>query len=149
MRKLLALLALLLATPAMAQVPSWQGGGGPSTGTTFPNGSTPVTSSNLGNTGATVTSIPAAAGKTSYLCGADIAATATAATQASTMTISGTIGGTMTFVQGVGASPNVVRTQLNFRPCIPANAANAGIFVTSIPAGTGGSTSVNAWGYQY
>jgi hypothetical protein len=149
MRALLALLALLVTAPALAQVPSWQGGGGAATGTTYPNQATPVTASNLGTTGATTASIPAVAGKTSYLCGVDIAATATAAIQASTMTIAGAIGGTMNFVQGAGAIPNVVRTTLNFRPCIPANAANTAISVSSIPAGAGGSTSVNVWGYQY
>jgi hypothetical protein len=37
---------------------------------------------------------------------------------------------------------------VQINPCIPASGKNTGIALTSIAAGTGGSATVSAWGYQ-
>lgn len=110
---------------------------------------TPITISATGTTAAVVATLAAVAGKTTYICGFSMDATATAAT-AGAATVTGTITGTLNFVMGVGATATNGSATLNrsFAPCIPASAANTTIVLTSFAAGTGGIASVTAWGYQ-
>src|SRR6266567_5537557 len=59
---------------------------------------TPITASTTGNTSAITATLPAVAGKTTYICGFYFTGTnATAANTATMVTITGTIGGTMNF----------------------------------------------------
>ncbi len=109
---------------------------------------TQITISATGTTGATVATLAATSGKTTYICGFSITSDATALIDAAA-TVSGVVTGTMTYLQTVGAVASGA-SQLNqtFSPCLPANASNTTIVVTSAAAGTGGHTNVNAWGYQ-
>ena len=115
----------------------------------YPSSSLPVTNSATGTTAAVVATLPANANRTTYLCGFSMTATATAAT-AGAATVVGTLGGTLNFVEGVGATgtSGAQTTNQSFTPCVPASAINTAIVVTSFAAGTGGIAAVAAWGYQ-
>jgi hypothetical protein len=145
MTKLLIILAVLLAgTQALAQSP---GASGPSTGTGYPAGAIATAASATGTTAATTATLSALAGRLTYICGFSINSTATAAA-AGNATVSNTVGGTLNFTMGTGVSPAVVVTAQAFLPCIPANAQNTAIAVTSAAPGTGGVISVTTYGYQ-
>lgn len=120
---------------------------GPSTGGGFPTSSTPITISATGTTGTVAAALAAAASKTTYICGFSITSDAVAGLSGNA-TVAGVITGTMTYIQGVGVAPAVVSTTQNFNPCVPSSTTNTAITVTSAAAGTGGTTAVNAWGYQ-
>jgi hypothetical protein len=107
---------------------------------------TPLSVSATGTTNATVAALPNAAGKTTFICGFSISSSATTGLT-SVATVSGPAS-SLTFVQSVGTSPAIGGAQQTFTPCIPASAANTPILVTSAAAGTGGITTVSAWGYQ-
>lgn len=113
----------------------------------YPAGATAITASATGTTAATTATLAAAAGKFTYLCGFSIDATATAATTGNA-TVTGTITGTLNFTQGVAVSPAVGSVFRTFTPCVPSSAANTAIAINAIAAGTGGVTSVTAWGYR-
>lgn len=113
-----------------------------------PSGAVPITISATGTTAATVATLPAAVGKTTYIAGFNVSSDATAATVGNA-TVAGVVTGTMTFRQSVGAVAAATATLTqSFSPPIPASAANTAIVVTSAAAGTAGNTTVNAWGYQ-
>ncbi len=94
-----------------------------------------------------IPAVTAVAAKTTYLCGFTITSDATAAI-AGTATVAGTIGGTMSYIQNVGSATAAGMLTQSFVPCIPGSAVNTAIVITSVAAGTGGSTAVTAWGYQ-
>lgn len=119
----------------------------PALSSQYPASATAITASNTGTVAATAATLVGAVGKTTYVCGFSITSDATAGL-AGTATVAGVITGTMTYIQGVGAAPSVASLNQTFSPCIPASAVNTSIVVTSAAAGTGGSTAVNAWGYQ-
>lgn len=120
---------------------------GASTGGGFPTSATAITISATGTTGATAAALAAASSKTTYICGFSITSDAVAGLSGNA-TIAGVITGTMTYIQGVGVAPAVASTTQTFSPCIPSSTTNTAITVTSAAAGTGGTTAVNAWGYQ-
>ena len=110
----------------------------------------PETISAAGTTAATTATLATASGVTTYICGAEVDAYATAATAVS-MTITGVITGTMTFTEFVGTTAlgaGAGRNVFQFNPCIPASTTNTTISVVSGAAGTGGVVNVNAWGYK-
>lgn len=113
----------------------------------YPTGATPVTVTAAGTTAATVATLPGVASKTTYVCGYQITARATAAAVGSA-TLAGIISGTLTFGQAVAASPAVAEAIQAFYPCIPASAANTSIVLTSAAAGTAGVTNVFLYGFQ-
>lgn len=117
------------------------------TSSPYPNSAVPVTISTTGTTAATAATLPGVANKTTYISGFSITSDATAAL-AGTATVAGVVSGTMSFIQGVGVAPAVVELSKFFDPPIPASAVNTGIVITSVAAGVGGNTAVNAWGYQ-
>lgn len=108
---------------------------------------TAITASATGTTGATTATLAAAAAKTTYICGFTITSDATAAL-AGTATVTGTITGTMSYIQNVGGATAAGILTQTFAPCIPGSATNTGIAINSVAAGTGGNTAVTAWGYQ-
>lgn len=113
-----------------------------------PFGATFVTSSNTGTTGATVATLGGAVGKTTFICGFDARANATAAVIGN-LTIVGTISGTLNFTTfTVANTVALVPVTKDFSKCIPASATNTAIIVTHPAPGTGGIVSVAAWGYQ-
>jgi hypothetical protein len=107
----------------------------------------PITASATGTTGATTATLAGVASKTTFICGFTITSDATAAL-AGTATVTGTITGTLNYIQNVGGATAAGILTQSFTPCIPANAANTGIAINSVAAGTGGATAVTAWGYQ-
>ena len=114
----------------------------------YPFGATAVVNSNQGTTASTAATLAAAASKTTFVCGFEIDASATAAA-ANGASMSGLVGGvTMQFFQQIGAGTSVARTITNFTPCLPGNAVNTAITITSAAAGAGGNTFVNIWGFQ-
>lgn len=132
------LLAILFAVPAKAQDSELVPG-------SF------IANSTTGTTGATAAAIPAFPNQWSYLCGFSVDATATAAiaVTSTVATVGNTTAGvTLTFEQGVGASPVVISLNRTFYPCLRSNNQNTAITVTSGAAGAGGATTVNVWGYS-
>jgi hypothetical protein len=113
----------------------------------YPFGATAITANNSGTTTAVAATLPGTAGKTTYICGYNIAQNATAATFGGG-SITGTISGTMALLEPVAASPAVAVTQDRFNPCIPASGQNVAIVVNSVNPGTGGNVDVYAYGYQ-
>jgi hypothetical protein len=113
----------------------------------YPSGAVPIAASTLGTTSATTATLPAVAGKTTYLCGFNVSAVATAA-NGTTLDVTGTIGGGLFFNQNIGASPASAITSQTFQPCVPASAPNTSIAIIGGPAGIGGVQSVNGWGFQ-
>lgn len=107
----------------------------------------PITASATGTTGATTATLAGVASKTTFICGFTITSDATAAL-AGTATLTGTVTGTMSYIQNVGGATAAGILSQTFTPCIPASATNTGIAVNSVAAGTGGNTAVTAWGYQ-
>lgn len=116
-------------------------------GSQYPSGATPITASATGTTGATTATLAAASTKSTYLCGFTITSDATAAV-AGTATVTGPIGGTMSFIQNVGAATAAGILTQTFNPCIPSSTTNTAIAVNSVAAGVGGNTAVVAWGFQ-
>ncbi len=115
----------------------------------YPAGAIPVVAAGTGTTGAVTATLPAAAGKTTYICGFTIMAAATSLATG-TATLAGLVGGvTFTYDQTVAAAANgTSKLTETFAPGIPASGTNTGIVVTSAAAGIGGVTDVNVWGYQ-
>jgi hypothetical protein len=121
--------------------------GGLLLGNGYPAGSTPITISATGTTGATTATLATGASVTTYICWLSIRANATGAATGNA-TVTGTITGTLNFTQwtaplasGLGVTEEV------FNPCIPASAVNTGIAVISAAPGSGGTVSVSAGGY--
>lgn len=117
-------------------------------GQVYPAGSTPITASATGTTGATTATLAANASLHTYICGLSIRANATAAATGNA-TVTGTITATMNFTQWTApAASGLGVTEEIFTPCITSSAINTGIAVISAAPGTGGVISVSAWGFQ-
>ena len=149
MRPILPLLLLFVAAPAAAQAPNWWGGS--ATGTGYPINSTPITASATGTAAAISATLPAVAGKTTFICGFVMSSGGTTTAAFGNATVVGTVTGTMNFVYGAVA-PAAGQGLLNviFNPlCIPANAQNIAIVVTQPAGGTGTTAAaLSVWGYQ-
>jgi hypothetical protein len=114
----------------------------------YPAGAQPLAASATGTTAATTATLTGTAGKTTYICGFSINASATAVTEGNA-TITGTTGGTLNFEQGVQAlTAGVAVTSQAFAPCIPSATVGGNIAAVSAAAGSGGVVSVTAWGYR-
>lgn len=115
---------------------------------------TPTTASATGTTAAITATLAAVAGKTTYICGFYFTGTnATAANTATSVTITGTIGGTMTFgfptLAAAATVANTIPIDEQFIPCIAASAINTAIVVNGPALGAGSTlVTVSAWGYQ-
>jgi hypothetical protein len=146
----LLMLVLIAAGMAAFSYLAWgqtQFGGGPSSGTGYPNGSQPITASATGTTGATSVTLAAGAGVTTYICGFTITSGGTTAALVVNATISNAIGGTLNYSY-VFVSSGQGFLGAAFPVCIPASATNTAM-VLSVPAG-GAATVValTAWGYR-
>lgn len=113
----------------------------------------PLTNSsgNVANANA-VSTLPAVALKTTYICG--FAATSAGSTAAAVvnLTIVGLIGGTMTltYVSVAGVTLANQPLVVPFSQCIPASAVNTAIVVTLPALGAGNTNAaVTAWGHQF
>lgn len=100
--------------------------------------------------GAAVATLPAVAGKTNYITGFEVVATGATAALTVLVTVTGLIGGTITypFVFPAGAGAAATPLLVNFRRPIPASAVNTAIVVTCPASGAGGlHCVVNAHGF--
>lgn len=143
MKKLcLCFLVSLFSTATLAQTP-------------YPPGSVPITASATGTTGAITATIPAVANMIGYLCGLYYTGTnATAANTATSVTVTGLSGGTMTFgfpTLALGATiPNTIPIGETFLPCIAATSVNVAIVVNGPALGSGATlTTATAWGFYH
>jgi|SRR5882762_3633309 len=141
MKRLLIILALLgLVVPANAQLG-------------YPPGANPITASATGTTGAIAATIPAVVGKTAYLCGFYYTGTnATAANPATSVTVTGLVGGTMSYgfpTLALGAAvPNTIPIDDAFLPCIASSSVNTAVVINGPALGSGATlATATAWGY--
>jgi hypothetical protein len=109
-----------------------------------------VSNAATGTTGAVVATLPAAAGKITYICGFSVSP----GSAATAITITVVVVANSTFTWAVGAPVTAVGTTaapltVPFTPCVPASGTNTTITVTSGALGTSGiNNDVQAWGYQ-
>lgn len=122
-----------------------QAPGGP--GTT----QTPVTSSSTGANTAITATLPGVAGKTTYITGLVVSGNGATASSGITVTVTGTVSGTLNIVYVTGALNTAGDgfEQIAFTPPVPASATNTAI-VVNVPAMGAGNTlaAVSAWGFQ-
>lgn len=111
----------------------------------FPTGAVPITGNATGTTGAVVGTLPAQAGKITYICGFNVSAIGGTAA-VGPITIANLVGGSAIYQMASLASGNTVAQQ--FSPCIPANAYATTITITTTADGTATAVSVNSWGFQ-
>ena len=112
-----------------------------------------VVSSSSGNKAAAVATTTLAASTTqlTFICGFSATGAGATAATAVNATITGVIGGTMTYVFAVPAGVDVPAQGLSvqFYPCIPTTAINTAIIVSMPSLGTGNAhAAMVAWGYQ-
>jgi len=161
MKRLLALFALLLFAFAMPR--AWAqnnfttpGGatvlGGvqmtlnPS-GLAVPSSGTLITGNATGTTGAVVGTLAATAGKTTYICGFNVS-TIGGTANSGPITVAGLVGSSQVYQTPVNTSGGQITVTQNFNPCIPANAQNQAITITTTAAAGATAVDVNSWGYQ-
>lgn len=154
MKKLLfALICSLFTTLAIAQQPSWTNPG-PSSGTAYPVGATPVVGSATGSTGAVAAGLSGLVGQTTYVCGFSYQGSNATAAQNGTVTLTGLIKANMNFAYPTLAAgttvPQPFPLTVTFWQCIPAFSQNIGITATGPALGSGAPTAtINIWGYQF
>jgi hypothetical protein len=114
----------------------------------IPNGATMVTNTGTGTTSATAT-LPAVANRVNYLTGLYVTSSGATAAATPTITVTNTVGGTLTFAypQVAVATNNQCPLEITFNPAIPATASNTNM-VAAITTGAGTtSTAVVLTGY--
>lgn len=104
-----------------------------------------ITGNATGTTGAVVGTLAAVAGKWTYICGFSVSAIGGTAT-VGPITIAGTVTNSLIYQLASTATGNTL-TQ-TFTPCIPANAANTVITITTTADGSASAVDVNSWGFQ-
>jgi hypothetical protein len=143
MRRLVLLLAaaLSLASPVAAQVP-------PTRAIQVQNSSGTVAAA------VATATLPALTNRVTYICGFTITSTGATAAAVVSPTVTGVVGGTMTFTYAAVAGATAANQPLVVQfgtgdTCIPATAPNTTIVVSVPSLGTGNTNdTVSAWGYQ-
>lgn len=112
-----------------------------------------VVSSSSGNVAAAAATatLAAAVGKTTYIVGAIVTGSGATAGSVVNGTITGLLGGTMTFSVPVstGVTAGNQPIYFDFYPALPASTTNTAIVVSVPSLGAGNTNSaVSAWGYQ-
>ena len=161
MRYMLALLGMLFVLPASAQVantiPSCGsitmdlGSARPLSQDTkgrlcidvppYPSGVTVIAGNAAGTTGAVVGTLAAAALKTTYICDFDVSAAGTGSV--GPVVVAGLLGGSKTYQLTAPAT-----LSKSFTPCMPANAVNTAITVTTTADASATAVNVNSSGFQ-
>jgi hypothetical protein len=114
----------------------------------YPPGAVPITATATFSTSGASATLPAAAGKFTYITGFSITAGATAGT-AVPATVTGVVSGNLNFVQSVTPVANGAGVlTVNFIPPIPSSAVNTEIAVNASAAGAGGVGAIAVWGFQ-
>lgn len=121
--------------------------------TQYPAGATPVAAAS-GNVAAGIAaaSLPAAAGKTTYISGFQVTGSGATVAAVVNITVNNIIGGvTLDYAYEAVAGALLANTPLivNFNPALPASAVNTAITVSCPSLGAGNTNnSVNAMGFQ-
>ena len=105
-----------------------------------------ITGNSTGTTGAVVGTLAGTTGKVTYICGFSASAIGGTAT-IGPITIANTVGSSLVYHIASSASGNTLA--VNFAPCVPANAPNTSITITTTANGTATAVDVNSWGFQY
>lgn len=111
----------------------------------YPTSSSPITGNATGSTSAVVGTLAAQQFKTTYICGFAVSAIGGTAA-VGPITIANTISSSLVYQLASSASGSQL-TQ-TFTPCIPANAANTAITITTTADGSATGVDVNSWGFQ-
>lgn len=115
-------------------------------------GATPLSASSGNVAAATATAtLAAAASLTNYISGFQITSTGSTAAAVVTVTITGVLGGTISYTYASVAGVTLANQPLTvqFVPPLPASAANTAIVVSMPSLGAGNTnTTVNAQGYR-
>jgi hypothetical protein len=119
----------------------------------YPSGSTPLTATGTGTTGAVTATLAGAANVTTYICGFSVSQTNATAAQAGSVTLTGVITATMNFgapsLAAGAAVSHPEKIVQSFFPCIPSSAVNTSIVVNSPALGAGATlNTAAAWGYR-
>lgn len=125
----------------------------PSLGLTpYPPTAIPVTASSGNIAAATAAAtLPAVAGKTTYISGFSVSGAGATAALAVSVTVTGVVGGTLTYTYAAAAGVAVGNAPLivEFPYPIPSTAANTTIVVSCPTLGSGNTNNtVNAYGFQ-
>jgi hypothetical protein len=113
--------------------------GGPNTNQTA------VTASSTGGAQANNCTLPGAAGKTTYITGFEVTGAGATGAGVITVTVTGTISGTLNYSLAIpaGASVGVTPLIVEFPEAIPASGANTAI-VVNVPSFGAGNTNASA-----
>lgn len=112
----------------------------------YPVGAVPVGAVGAGSTAAVVGTLPAAPGRTTYLCNVDVSAIGGTAA-VGPITIAGVNGGSLIYQGSASAAGGPVLTR-TFTPCLPAATPNTAISITTTADGTATAVNVSASGFQ-
>ena len=116
---------------------------------TISNSGTAIAAAATGTTSAVTASFAAGSdGKTNYICGFDISARgSTGNFTIGPVTLAGLIGG-VTFSYTMTTSVLAPEISRYFNPCLPANAPNTAMTITTVADTSAISVDVNMWGYR-
>jgi len=122
-------------------------------GSSYPVGAVPITASAAGTTGAITATLAASTTKTTYICGFSYTGTNPTVATNTSVTVTGTITGTMSFgfptLAFVATLAHPSPMTQYFFPCVPSSAINTAIAVNGPALGAGALlATVAAWGYQ-
>lgn len=105
-----------------------------------------IANAGVGTTGAVVATLPARTNYITYICGFDVSALGGTAT-VGPIVVAGLVGAT-TFTYQFSSTAAGATLNRAYTPCIPANAQNTTITVTTTADGSASAVDVNAWGFQ-
>jgi hypothetical protein len=111
----------------------------------LPTGATQIQGNATGTTSAVVGTLAGVSGKTTYICGFSVSALGGTAS-VGPITIANLV--TASQVYQLASSASGTTLAVTFQPCLPANATNTAITVTTTADGTATAVDVNATGYQ-
>lgn len=114
-------------------------------------GKTPSVAGNVGAAAQITATLPAVAGRTTYLCGFYVDGLGATAGSVIEVSVAGCLGGTFTrkITIPAGATVAITPLQMDFTMPIPSSAVNTAIVVTVPTFGAGNTNAVvRAWGYS-
>ena len=112
---------------------------------------TPVTASNTGAAVAITASLPAVSGKFTYITGFQVTGAGATAASVVTVTVTGTVNGTMSYnvVAPAGVTTSITQLVVSFPVPVPSSAVNTAVVVNVPSLGAGNTNSaVAAQGFQ-
>jgi hypothetical protein len=109
----------------------------------YPAGAVPVAATATGTNAITAATLPAAAGKTTYITGYQVSGGSPTAATLISITLAGVVGGSEPlFFTGPAQPAPLPPVIVSFNPPLPASAANTAITVTASAFGAGSATEV-------